>query len=226
MRMKKTADRLRQLMEERNLRQVDILRLAAPYCREYNLKLTKSDMSQFLSGKVEPGQWKLTIIGKALNVSEAWLMGYDVPRERDHVSLPGNIVPISMVQSHKIPIIGSVAAGEPIWDEDSYDVYVDGPAKADFAMKVEGDSMEPTYYNGDVIYVRSQSAVDNGRVAVVILDSTAALKHVYRGKTALTLISDNPKYEPMVLPYDDYETVRIIGVPVGYTRMFNGHNKP
>ena len=79
-----TAARLKQIMRERNLRQVDIIRMAEPYCQEYKLKLTKSDMSQFVSGKVEPGQWKLVILGKALNVSEAWLMGYDVPMEREN----------------------------------------------------------------------------------------------------------------------------------------------
>lgn len=81
--MQNTATRLKQIMRDRNLRQVDIIRLAEPYCKEFNLKLTKSDMSQFVSGKVEPGQWKLTILGKALNVSEVWLMGYDVPMERE-----------------------------------------------------------------------------------------------------------------------------------------------
>ena len=75
--MARTSDRLKFLMKERNLRQVDIIRLS-----EHNLKLTKSDMSQFVSGKVEPGQWKLAILGKTLNVSEVWLMGYDVPMER------------------------------------------------------------------------------------------------------------------------------------------------
>ncbi len=80
--MARTSDRLKFLMKERNLRQVDIIRLSEPYCKEYNLKLTKSDMSQFVSGKVEPGQWKLAILGKTLNVSEVWLMGYDVPMER------------------------------------------------------------------------------------------------------------------------------------------------
>ena len=77
-----TAMRLKQIMRERNLRQVDVLKLAEPYCKQFGLKLTKSDMSQFLSGKVVPGQWKLSLLGRALNVSEAWLMGYDVPMER------------------------------------------------------------------------------------------------------------------------------------------------
>lgn len=77
-----TAQRLKQVMEARQLRQVDILALAEPFCRKYNVKLGKNALSQYVSGKVEPGQEKLTILGMALGVSEAWLMGYDVPMER------------------------------------------------------------------------------------------------------------------------------------------------
>lgn len=77
-----TADRLRQIMNERNLRQVDIINLCQPFCEKFNLRLTKSDLSQFVHGKVTPGQWKISILSHALNVSEAWLMGYDVPSER------------------------------------------------------------------------------------------------------------------------------------------------
>jgi hypothetical protein len=77
-----TSVRLKQLMAERHLKQIDIVNLCKPYCQQYNVKLSKSDLSQFVSGKVEPGQWKLTILGLALDVSEAWLMGLDVPRER------------------------------------------------------------------------------------------------------------------------------------------------
>ena len=78
-----TAQRLEQVMKNRNMRQVDILNAAEPYCKKYGIKLGKNDMSQYVSGKVEPGQDKLTILGLALNVSEAWLMGYDVPAERE-----------------------------------------------------------------------------------------------------------------------------------------------
>ena len=72
-----TSQRLEQIMRSRNMRQVDILNAAEPYCRKYGIKLGKNDLSQYVSGKVEPGQDKLTILGLALNVSEAWLMGYD-----------------------------------------------------------------------------------------------------------------------------------------------------
>lgn len=77
-----TSDRLRYLMNERRLKQVDILNLSLPYCKEYNVKMNKSDISQYVSGKVEPSQEKLVILGMALNVSEAWLMGFDVSPER------------------------------------------------------------------------------------------------------------------------------------------------
>lgn len=82
MKSSSTAERLQVIMSQRNLRQVDILNLAKPYCERYNVKLGKNDLSQYVSGKVEPGQIKLSILGLALNVSEAWLMGYDAPMER------------------------------------------------------------------------------------------------------------------------------------------------
>lgn len=79
-----TAERLNELMNERNLKQIDVLRAAQPFCEKYGIKLAKNDLSQYVNGKVEPGQEKLTILGLALNVSEAWLMGYDVPKDREN----------------------------------------------------------------------------------------------------------------------------------------------
>ena len=61
---------------------MDVLEAAKPYCEKYGIKLTKSDLSQYVSGKFEPRQEKLTILSLALSVSEAWLMGYDVSMER------------------------------------------------------------------------------------------------------------------------------------------------
>ena len=77
-----TAERLKEIMKERNLRQVDILNLSLPICAKLDAKMNKSDISQYLSGKAEPSQEKLVVLGMALNVSEAWLMGFDVSKER------------------------------------------------------------------------------------------------------------------------------------------------
>ena len=82
MKVENTAIRLNTLMEERNLRQVDILEKCKPYCKQYNIKLGRNDLSQYVNGKVEPGQEKLSVLGLALNVSEAGFMGEDVPQER------------------------------------------------------------------------------------------------------------------------------------------------
>lgn len=77
------SERLNQAMKIRSLKQVDVLEAAKPYCDKYGIKLTKSDLSQYVSGKVEPRQEKLTILSLALSVSEAWLMGYDVGMEHN-----------------------------------------------------------------------------------------------------------------------------------------------
>ncbi len=79
-----TAERLKSIMEEKNLKQIDILNLCLPYCELYDVKMNKSDLSQYVSGKVEPSQDKLVILGMALNVNETWLMGYDVPPEKHY----------------------------------------------------------------------------------------------------------------------------------------------
>lgn len=82
MKRKTTSERLKQIMEERNLKQIDILNLSLPICSKYDIKMNKSDISQYVSGKVEPSQEKLVVLGLALNVTESWLMGFDVSPQR------------------------------------------------------------------------------------------------------------------------------------------------
>ena len=95
--MQTTSDRLKYLMNERKLKQVDILEMVKPYCEKYKIKMGKSDLSQFVNGKVNPGQSKLSILGMALDVSEAWLMGLDVPMERmDQAASPDASISVSL----------------------------------------------------------------------------------------------------------------------------------
>lgn len=83
MKKESTASRLKEIMSQKKLRQVDILTLTAPYCKKYGIKMNKSDISQYCAGKTEPNQEKLFVLGKALDVSESWLMGFDVPSNRN-----------------------------------------------------------------------------------------------------------------------------------------------
>lgn len=80
-----TAERLREAMERKGMRQADVLEAAKLYSKVPSfegVKLNKSDLSQYCSGKVEPKQDKLTLLGAVLDVTEAWLMGFDVPMQK------------------------------------------------------------------------------------------------------------------------------------------------
>lgn len=73
--------RLKEIMNIRGFRQIDVLNLSIPYCEQYNIKMNKSDISQYCAGKNEPTPKKLFILSCVLNVNEKWLMGFDVPME-------------------------------------------------------------------------------------------------------------------------------------------------
>lgn len=86
MKVSTTSKRLKEIIHEKNIKQVDILKKAQLYCDLYGIKLTKADLSQYVSGKVEPGQEKLFILSQTLDVDAAWLMGYDVQKNRTEAS--------------------------------------------------------------------------------------------------------------------------------------------
>lgn len=152
-----------------------------------------------------------------MNIDEMFeLLGGDAMID----TVPKNLISISRESLKRIPLIGSVAAGQPILATESYDVYIDSPAKADYALRVEGDSMEPTYLDGDVVYIRQVDDVDDGTVAVVLVEDEACLKRVYHIKNGLQLVSENPKYPPMIRQIPAYSSIRILGIVVGYTRMY------
>ncbi|WP_430598238.1 S24 family peptidase [Enterococcus sp. AZ177] len=76
------ANRLHQIMSSRNLRQVDILKMSEPYQKELGVKMGKSTLSQYVTGKQAPDQDRIYLLSKTLDVNEPWLMGYNVPIER------------------------------------------------------------------------------------------------------------------------------------------------
>lgn len=218
MKVSSTSLRLKEIMVSRGLRQVDVLNAAKPYCIQYGVKLEKNDLSQYVNGKVEPGQEKLTILGLALNVSETWLMGYDVPISRENASFPSNIIP--MPEMRKIPLLGNIACGAPILAEDHIEEYIDIPKHipADFALICKGDSMiNARIFDGDTVYIRQQDEVDNGEIAAVLIDSEATLKRVQLYEDHISLEPENPQYRPIVLWGEEMNTVRILGKAVAFT---------
>lgn len=184
------------------------------------LHVHQTAISQWETERTETDIGNLQAMAELFNVSLDYLTGKENAERR----VAKNIVNISDALPHRVPLLGSVAAGIPILAEENYDVYVDAPEKADFALTIEGDSMEPLYLNGDIVYIRRVPGVDDGQIAVVLIDDSATLKRVFRQKDGVQLVPENRKYPPMFMG-SEHDTIEILGVPVGYTRMFkNGRN--
>ena len=226
-----TAERLQQIIRDRGIKQADILAAAQPYCERYGVKLNKSDLSQFVNGKSNPGQWKLTVLALALHVSESWLMGLDVPMERqssDSVDTSSTLfgsIPylLPLPKNNRVPRLGSIACGEPILAQENIEDYDNAPegVNCNFTLKCKGDSMVGARINdGDIVYIRQQDEVENGEIAAVLVDdageSDATLKRVYLYDNQIVLQAENPKYSPWVYTGEDMNKVRIIGKAVAF----------
>ena len=226
MRISNTSERLKAIIKERNIAQVDILQAAKPYCIQYGVKLGKSDLSQYVNGKVEPKQEKLTILGLALGVNEAWLMGYDVSPVRDNFTVTRSSIPaasniIPMPEKRQVPLLGTIACGEPILATENIEDYVAIPKElpGDFALTCKGDSMiNARIFDGDIVYIRQQDTVENGEIAAVLIDNEATLKRVrFLPQGMLMLQAENPKYPPIYIGGDDEtRNVRILGKAVAF----------
>lgn len=106
-----TASRLQQVMSERNLKQVDVISLSKVHQKELGVKLGKSALSQYINGKSTPDQEKLVLLARTLGVSEAWLMGYDVPMTKEEQ--PTNAHDIDSIIDNAM-----MFDGKPLTDDD------------------------------------------------------------------------------------------------------------
>lgn len=80
-------NRLKLIMELKKMKQADVLAACEPYCKKYGITLSKGLLSHYLTGKNEPSRDRIFILAKGLNVSEAWLLGYDVSMEKTESDL-------------------------------------------------------------------------------------------------------------------------------------------
>ena len=133
-----------------------------------------------------------------------------------------NIIPVPKMR--KIPLLGTIACGEPILAAENIEDEVDIPENihADFALRCKGDSMiGAEIYDGDIVYIRQQPTVLNGQIAAVLIEDEATLKRFYYNETAgrVTLSAENPDYEPLVYTGEEINHLRILGRAVGLTRV-------
>lgn len=121
-------------------------------------------------------------------------------------------------QLFKIPVHQHIAAGlgwgkEQIDGEIDYFYIDEEPPQFDFAMIVEGDSMEPEFHNGEIALFKLTSQVDEGGIYAVDYQQHNYLKKVYQDTEATRLVSINPKYQDIVIPIPDYEDADYDEIP-------------
>ena len=128
-----------------------------------------------------------------------------------------------------VPILGRVAAGEPILAEEHAEgsVVVDsvllGDGRKVFALKVVGDSMiDDGILNGDYIFVRKRSHADPGDIVVVIIENEATVKRFYPEGDTIRLQPANPSLRPIYINRKDFKEIQIVGVVVGIYRRLLG----
>ncbi|MDU6767031.1 MAG: S24 family peptidase [Gemella haemolysans] len=224
--MATSTERINQLMKEKRLRQIDVLNLAKPLQEKYNIKFSKSHLSQYVNGKSNPDNEKIFLLSKIFGVTEAWLLGYNVPRyERlEETKINASLTP----QSLKIPVLGTVAAGIPISAVEDILDYEEIPLTWQnqgefFGLRIKGDSMKPDINNGDIVIVKQQSTAYNGDVVIALVNGDdVTCKKFEKLDNGIMLISNNSEYSPMYFSNEEVITkpVVIIGRVVELRRKF------
>lgn len=222
------ANRLKKSLDYNNMRPIDLAN---------KTKISKAQICNYLKGTYKAKQDKLYIIAKALDVSEAWLMGYDVDMDREwfpdnkedltNITIDNARYIETTTKTVKIPILGKVPAGVPIEAIEDIIGYEEIPASMlrdgnnYFSLKIDGDSMYPDYKTGDIIIIRQQSDCNSGDDCVVMVNGDdATFKRVVKQEKSIILKPLNNEYEPYY--FDEYEImtkpVKIIGVAVEVRR--------
>ena len=206
------ADRLKRLRKEHGYTQESLAAV---------IGVERSSVGKY-EGKsgVIPSNDVLARIADLFGVSIDYLLERE---NRNQISpanqtFPPNILP---VQRRKIPILGNVAGGEPIFADEEHEEYVidDDANDRDFALRIAGDSMEPLLHDGDIVYVRQQDDVNDGEIGILLLDDEAVIKHIYHIPDGVQVVSQNAaKYPPKTYTWPNYDTIRILGRAVAYRR--------
>ena len=206
-------ERLAKAMRRMNITQAELCAMTG---------ISRSTMSQYYSGAFRPKEDKLRRIAKALEVNEAWLLGYENPNSTaELVEKFPNIRPVHLKQ---FPILGEIACGKPIFAEEERGSFLmaSDEIHADFCLLAHGDSMTGArIYDGDAVFIRSQPMVENCEIAAVIINDEATLKRVYfdRKQARLQLVAENPAYPPLVYVGEELETVHILGKAIAFMSL-------
>lgn len=175
------ANRLNKAISLRNIKPVDLSEKTG---------IDKSKISSYMSGRYKAKQDGVYLLAQALNVSEVWLMGYDVPMES---------TPIKKISKIRIPVLGKVKGGYDYLAQENIIGYesIDNVSDAEnyYALQISGDSMEPLFSDGDIAIVHKQDDFESGNTCIILINGDeATVKKVVRMDDGIDLIAMNPYY--------------------------------
>lgn len=178
------------------------------------VKITRGAVSGWKKGAV-PSAAVIKAVADYFGVSVDYLLDNETT---PNLSAIANIFPI---EKKKIPLLGDIACGKPIYaDEDRESYVIAGTnVNADFCLRAKGDSMiGARILDGDIVFIQKADIVNNGEIAAVIIEDEATLKRVYYYPESqkLVLNAENPKYEPLVYVDSELEQIHILGKAVAF----------
>lgn len=220
-----TAERIRTAMDNNGITQAELSRKTG---------IPKSTLNEWLKGKYEPKQDNAFLLAKALGVSPSWLMG--IMEEEDEFDFLDTYNQLNSTNQTKvytyasdlleeqnqvkedniIYITSKLSAGTGIVDldpEHKEPTEYDGKIpKHDLAFIVSGDSMEPTFKDGEVVFVKKTTEVRNGQFIAVQINEEAYVKKAYLEEDKLRLVSLNKKYDDIIANEND--DIRVVGIVI------------
>lgn len=186
------------------------------------LKIAKSTVSMYETGKRQPDFKKLIEIANLFNVNMDYLLG------RSDISLAFSTNKSGNNSGLWIPVLGRLTAGIPINMVtdiiDQEQITEEMAASGEyFALQIHGDSMEPRMKDGDVVIVRQQDDAESGEIVIATINGDdATCKRLKKYAEGIMLLSTNSAYEPIVFTNQDIEElpVKILGKVVELRAKF------
>lgn len=182
-------DRIKKLREEQGLSQQTL-------AEKVGFK-TASAVNKIELGLRDINQTKIMAFAEALNVSPAYLMGWE----------DGTV---SIKRIGKIKLLSG----------DKAEIEIDTPQNivADSAIQIKGDSLKEAHINdGDIVYILQCPTVENGQLGAVLINDEVVVRKIYVVGDTLTLVACNSNYEPLSYSGEQLNNIHIIGRVVGYT---------
>jgi lexA repressor len=190
---KEVVELVKKLTEEQGMSMSELAR---------RVGTAKSAISRYFKGTREFPLNKVGEFASALHTTPDFLLGMEYEPQHS--------------QGLQIPVLGTVAAGIPISAVEDILDYEEVPQSWGnqgefFALKINGDSMEPRMENGDVVIVKQQSDANSGDTIIVLVNGDdATCKRLQKTDNGIMLVSTNPKYPPMFYSDEDIRTKPVV----------------